>query len=56
MRSVAALAVALLALGCSREDARDKPSATAAAPRDSAATSISAQNLRPDWEANRALR
>lgn len=55
MRSVAALAVALLALGCSGEDARDKSSATAAAPRDSAATSISAQNLRPDWEANRVL-
>jgi hypothetical protein len=44
MRSVAALALTLLALGCSRE-----------APRDAAPTSIPLESVRPDWKADRAL-
>lgn len=55
MRSVAALALALLALGCSREEPRDRPPAPAAQPRDAAPASIPLKSVRPDWEGNRAL-
>lgn len=55
MRSAAALALAFLALGCSREEPRERPPAPAAQPSDAAPASISLKSARPDWQVNRAL-